>query len=115
MNRRPAGSYAVVFRPPASKPFVTASAATVASPTYAVFPAAFQLTERTEEEWTALRDALANEVQSNAGITAEDQTWAALLETARDDEDVTQAQSNLANNLASVNDAYYSAVATLGE
>lgn len=78
-------------------------------------PAQYLVVERSEADWTALRDALANEAQASAGITAADQPAATLLETARGNELVASAQSGLANHLQAINDAYYSAVETLGE
>lgn len=78
-------------------------------------PPEFKLAERTDEEWVRLRDALANEHQASAGLTEADPACASLLQTARADHDAAAAHTALADNLATVNEAYHGAVATLGE
>lgn len=77
-------------------------------------PVEYMLAERSEADWTNLRDALANESQAQSGVTEVDHDCSSLLESARD-EGVADAQANLAAHLETVKAAYLSAVETLGE
>jgi len=78
-------------------------------------PVAFQIVERSDEEWTALRDALANEAQTAAEISSEDTHATALLATVRNQEDVARAQGGIIENFLSVEQAFYATISTIGE
>lgn len=78
-------------------------------------PVEFKVASRTDANWTALRDALANERQDAERGAALDPALQVLLEAVRDEAAVGQAQAALAQNLPALASAVQTAVATLGE
>ena len=63
-------------------------------------PTPYLTVERTQEQWVALRDALANErISAEAGEAADDGA-VALLEQVRSDPSVSAALANIDANLA---------------
>ena len=73
------------------------------------FPIEFQVVGRTESEWIALRDALANEKQAIKYPDTLDEGAQSLLSTARANGSVAAARASLTANLATVTTSWNTA------
>lgn len=73
------------------------------------FPIEFLVVERTEAQWVALRDALANEKQAVKYPDTLNEAAQTLLASARGDASVASARASLTSNLASVTSSWNTA------